>query len=57
MAKKTSRYVCGNCGHEELRWLGKCPQCGEWNSLTEIKLAPAAGAGKRAGYGLSIIHI
>jgi DNA repair protein RadA/Sms len=28
-------FVCSACGHEEPKWLGRCPECGEWNSLTE----------------------
>ncbi|MBC8423631.1 DNA repair protein RadA [bacterium] len=51
MAKSTTRYVCGNCGQEELRWLGRCPQCGEWNSLTEFKTAKSEGKGRGAGFG------
>ncbi|HKZ01778.1 MAG TPA: DNA repair protein RadA [Pyrinomonadaceae bacterium] len=35
--KKTSEsvFVCQNCGHQSRKWLGKCPECGEWNSLVE----------------------
>lgn len=35
--KKTKKTVfrCDGCGHEEPRWLGRCPQCGEWNTLKE----------------------
>ena len=28
-------YVCSNCGHEEPKWLGRCPDCGEWSTLVE----------------------
>lgn len=28
-------FVCQNCGHQSRKWLGKCPECGEWNSLVE----------------------
>lgn len=35
MAKKTSVFFCNNCGSESSRWLGKCPQCGEWNTFVE----------------------
>lgn len=31
---KTS-YVCQNCGYVTASWLGKCPECGTWNSLAE----------------------
>lgn len=33
--KTKIKYVCTNCGYESLRWLGKCPECEEWNSFTE----------------------
>lgn len=38
MAKKngTISYKCSNCGYSQPRWLGRCPECGEWNSLEEI---------------------
>ena len=51
MAKSTTRFFCTDCGHEELRWLGQCPACQAWNTFTEMKIAPAAGASKGArGY-------
>lgn len=34
MAVKTV-YVCSNCGNTVKRWLGQCPECGEWNTFTE----------------------
>lgn len=41
MPKATSRYVCQQCGHESPKWMGRCPECGEWNSLVEEVVAPA----------------
>ena len=40
MAKKNGSiiYKCSNCGYSQPRWLGRCPDCGEWNSLEEIIL-------------------
>lgn len=35
MAKTKVKYICSNCGYETLKWLGKCPTCGEWNSFSE----------------------
>ena len=35
MAKSKTVYVCSECGYETPRWLGKCPDCGNWNTLTE----------------------
>ncbi|HEY7914704.1 MAG TPA: DNA repair protein RadA [Blastocatellia bacterium] len=35
-------YACQQCGAQQPRWMGKCPDCGEWNSLVEEKAATAA---------------
>ncbi len=35
MARSDSRYVCGTCGAESLRWEGHCRSCGGWNTLVE----------------------
>lgn len=35
MPKIKSVYICQECGYESLKWLGKCPDCNSWNSLTE----------------------
>ena len=37
---KGSLFVCQNCGHESPRWLGRCPGCGEWNTLVEERRTP-----------------
>ena len=49
MAKLKTRYVCSECGYETTRWLGKCPACDQWNTLTEtpIESEPDAVAGKK----------
>lgn len=30
-----SKYICQQCGYESTGWMGKCPECGTWNSLVE----------------------
>ena len=40
--KKETLFVCQNCGHSTGKWLGKCPECGEWNSLIEEKTRKTA---------------
>ena len=35
--KEQQVFVCNRCGHESRKWLGRCPDCGEWDSLTERK--------------------
>lgn len=41
MAKVKTQFVCQNCGSVALKWLGKCPDCGEWNSYVEETTAVA----------------
>src|SRR5665811_165710 len=36
--KASTFFVCQECGYEAPQWLGKCPECGEWNSLREFKV-------------------
>ena len=42
MAKTKTVFYCTNCGNESPRWLGQCPACGAWNTLTEHIEKPAA---------------
>ncbi len=37
MKKQETIFTCQGCGHKVGKWLGKCPECGEWNSLVEEK--------------------
>ncbi|MCU0657698.1 MAG: DNA repair protein RadA [Polyangiaceae bacterium] len=50
MAKDTTRYVCQSCGGVQLKWTGKCPACGEWNTLVEelVKGSAVGGGTKKA---------
>src|SRR6188474_985504 len=50
--KKETVFVCQNCGHATGKWLGKCAECGEWNSLVEEKSQPARRNGGRTGFKL-----
>ena len=43
MAKAKVKFVCQDCGYESAKWMGKCPSCGEWNTMVEetvIKSSP-----------------
>lgn len=35
MAKVSRVYICSQCGYESTKWNGRCPGCGEWNTLEE----------------------
>ncbi|MGA2639271.1 MAG: DNA repair protein RadA [Spirochaetia bacterium] len=48
MSKSKTIFECSSCGHQEPRWLGRCPECGTWNGFTEV---PAADAPGRAAAG------
>src|SRR6266851_4443760 len=44
-AAKAARveHVCGRCGYRTARWLGRCPECGEWASIVEVVPGSASG--------------
>jgi DNA repair protein RadA/Sms len=42
VARKRLVYVCGECGASQPKWSGRCPECGAWNTLTEMAVEPAA---------------
>ena len=44
MAKDKIAYVCSNCGQESAKWVGKCPSCGQWNTLSEIRISGETGS-------------
>src|SRR4051794_29046203 len=46
-----SHFVCQECGHSALAWTGRCPGCGEWNTLVEAKrpAKPGGGGHRRRG--------
>lgn len=48
MAKKNTRYVCTNCGAQTAAWAGKCPNCGEWNTLQEEPMLDISASGTTA---------
>src|SRR5215203_5753116 len=43
MAKARTQFLCNSCGSVHPKWMGKCPDCGTWDSLEEYK-APTADA-------------
>lgn len=48
MAKAKTFFSCQACGHQETKWMGRCPSCNEWGSLVEETEHPAS----RGGAGL-----
>lgn len=50
--KKKSVFICNQCEYEQSKWLGRCPSCGQYNTLEEVSVAPVlpggAGAAKKS---------
>ena len=51
MAKEKTIFLCNRCGYESPKWAGKCPACGEWNTLVEkvVRSTPASRGLSTAG--------
>jgi len=49
MAKTRTQWVCQNCGRTTPREMGRCPGCGEWNTMVEVLEQPSAPATGRPG--------
>ncbi|MBD5257899.1 MAG: DNA repair protein RadA [Barnesiella sp.] len=50
MAKTVkSAWFCSNCGAQSPKWAGRCPECGEWNTMTEERVTTQRGASKSIG--------
>ena len=48
---------CGECGHEEPRWVGRCPACESWGSLVEMRAAPTTAGPRAAGMTAAALPI
>lgn len=48
MAKTRTIFICQQCGSQQTRWMGKCPDCGTWDSLVE-QIERKEPAGRRGG--------
>lgn len=44
MAKIKTQFICTNCSYQSPKWMGKCPACGEWNTLLETVVSEKAGS-------------
>ncbi len=54
MAKSTTQFVCRTCGGIQARWAGKCPDCGTWDALEEVRTSPGSGSSKDAQRGIAL---
>ena len=53
MAKDKIAYVCTNCGQESVKWMGRCPSCGQWNTFREIRISSNTGQKAAASAGMA----
>ena len=50
MVRKTkSVWFCSSCGNESPKWMGRCPACGEWNTMVEEKVETGGPVSRRSG--------
>lgn len=56
MAKVKTQYVCQNCGYISPRYLGRCPNCNEWNTLVEETVVPKTAAASSTSLRRHGIH-
>lgn len=47
MVKQKTQFQCRSCGGQSPKWQGRCPHCGEWNTLEETMVLPAANGNSR----------
>ena len=50
-SEKKTVFVCQQCGKESLRWLGRCPDCQQWNSFVETAIAAPAASPRPPSHG------
>lgn len=43
MAKDKIAFFCSDCGYESPKWVGKCPNCGAWNTFVEERVVQTRG--------------
>lgn len=62
MAKQKTAFVCNDCGADFTKWQGQCPECGQWNTIQEIRLGKnsvtrAVSASGYAGVSSEILNL
>jgi DNA repair protein RadA/Sms len=53
MARRRTIHACQSCGAQHPQWHGRCPDCGQWDSLVEETLAPKSATAAKSGGGLA----
>ena len=52
MIKQKTAFFCTSCGAESPKWMGRCPSCGEWNTMVEEPKAASSGKEQRTYAGV-----
>ena len=50
MAKIKKAWFCTSCGNESAKWMGRCPACGEWNTLQEEIVSKESAGGAKSSF-------
>jgi len=57
MAKPKTAYICSDCGASFSKWTGQCPDCKEWDTLSETAVAPAVKNSRFGGYAGALAEV
>lgn len=57
MAKNKTAWFCSSCGNESSKWLGRCPACGEWNTMIEEPVHRESSSSSASRNGRSLLSI
>lgn len=50
MVKKKTKFMCQSCGYESAKWMGRCPGCGQWNTMVEEVEIVSKAKGPRGAF-------
>lgn len=48
-SRAKTQYICSECGGVQMKWMGRCPECGEWNTLEERRVQEGGSASRYSG--------
>lgn len=59
MARQSTVFFCTNCGNEFPKWMGQCPSCKEWNTISEepVTKSPSKGLTQRGENGMAPVSL
>src|SRR5215211_68469 len=57
MGRSATVFACSACGQETPKWHGRCPGCGDWNTIVEEARRPAPGSARKGGRALKPIPL